>query len=164
MTVSADNFYNGQQTTYIRPQPRPDFSLPEFPTPQVSPTPTYDPSQNYLASALVGSIDHLRVGDIWISMSADMNTINFVGFTIQPIECVVDNQGVLTTYAVQKNTPVIFGPLAVQDGRFYANQNDAVLEGVIIPPDEAMGTVYLHYKTPAQGSRVTWVLLSLTPS
>ncbi len=152
LVFSANRAFLAQQSTYIRPAPRPDFSLTLFPTPMSSqPTPTFDPAGKYLAGALVGSIDHLRVGDIWISETPDDQAINYIQFTIQAVECTVQQNGLPFTFAVDQSAPIVYGPLRVRNGNFYANLDTTVVRGVIISPEEIMGTLYMRYTDPKTG-------------
>ncbi len=152
IVYSSNQAFLRQETTYVRPAPRPDFNLGNFPTPgSPQPTPTFDPHGKFLSGSLLGSIDHLRVGDIQISASPDNSTIYYVQFNLQPVECLVDQNGTLTTFAVDKSRPLVNGPLHVTQGTFYANQADGVVMGKIISDTEMMGTAYLHYSDPSSG-------------
>ncbi len=152
LVFSANRAFLAQQTTYIRPAPQPDYSLTVFPTPNSpQPTPTFDPAGKYLAGTLIGSIDHLSVGSIWISESPDDQAINYVQLTIQPVECTVQQNGLPYTFAVKDSQPWIDGPLRVQNGIFYANLDTTIIHGEIVSPEEIMGTLYLRYTDPKTG-------------
>jgi hypothetical protein len=151
MIYSANRYYQSQQSQYVRPAPRPDYSLPVFPVPTITrSTPTYDPNGKYLAGRVVGSIDHLRVGDVSISQSPSSQKVLYIQFSLQAVECLSEKNNGLTTYAIDESRVLVLAPpsgglMTAPDGRIYASQPDAVVQGKVISPEEIMGTVYLRF-------------------
>ena len=132
--------------------PRPDYSYSTFPTPiAAQPTPTYDPSSSFMAGS-VKTVDGLRAGTIWISLSPDRSTVRFVQVYMQRILC-HSSQVPGDLLAVEQSEQLINGPIPLQANRtFYMAQDMAVVQGVLSTLGEGSGTVYLRYLDPATNS------------
>ena len=151
LIFSANNAFATQFAPRAFDQPRPDYSFTAFPTPALAqPIPTYNPGSKHLSGALNSSMDGLRVGDVFISMPPDGETIQSIQISVNRILCYVQENGAATTYAVDQSKQLISGPLQVQpDGSFCAGQEMVSLHGIFSSPDEAHGTLYLRYIDPA---------------
>ena len=132
--------------------PRPDYSYSTFPTPiAAQPTPTYNPVSSFMAGS-VKTVDGLRAGTIWISLTPDKTTVNFVQVFMQRILCHASNTpgGLL---AVDQSEELINGPTPLEaNNTFFMAQDMAVVQGVVSPLGQASGTVYLRYADPATNS------------
>ena len=151
LIFSANNAFSANYKLLLRDEPRPDYSLPAFPTPLVAqPTPTYDPGAKYLAGPIKSAMDGLRVGDFWISMSPAGDTIYSIQVYIHRIVCNVQDGASVTTFAVDKSEQLIAGPIQIlEDKSFYAGQDMASIHGIAGALDQAYGTIHLRFTDPA---------------
>lgn len=151
LIFSANMAFAAEYTPQLRDEPRPDYSMPAFPTPlAVQPTPTYDPGAKYLAGPIKSAMDGLRVGDIWISRSPAGDTIYSIQVYTHRIECSVQDGTSGATFAVDKSEQLIAGPIQILDDKsFYAGQDMASIHGIAGAPDQAYGTVHLRFTDPA---------------
>lgn len=141
-----------EQSDYVRPAPRPDYTLGEFPTPALpQPTPTFNIGGRYLAGSLIGSIDHLRVGDLRISMADDNQSILYIQVRVQRTECLIMRDSAPNPFAVEDSIPAFYGPLPVKDGRFLATQDFGFISGKVVTDQKITGTMYLVYRDPQSG-------------
>jgi hypothetical protein len=134
----------------LRDEPAPDYSVPAFSTPLPSqPTPTYNPTSAFLAGPIKSALDSLRVGDIWISLTPNMDSINFIQVYMNRIQCNVQDGAPAGIFAVDKSEQLVNGPIPIQDDRtFFAAQDMAVFHGIIGTLDQGYGSVYLRYTDP----------------
>jgi hypothetical protein len=151
LIFSANIAFSTAYKPLLRDRPRPDYSMPAFPTPLAAqPTPTYDPSAKYMAGPIKSAMDGLRVGDIWISMSPEGETIHSIQVYIHRIECSVQEGTSVTTFAVDKSEQLIAGPIQILDDKsFYAGQEMAAIHGIAGELDQAFGTIHLRFTDPA---------------
>ncbi len=150
LILSANRAFTSQVQPNLRDEPAPELSMPAFPTPALpGPTPTFNPVSGYLAGPLISNFSGLRVGNIWISANKTDNSINFIQVYTNRIECRVQQGNTVSTFAVDQSQQIIPGPIQNQDGNFYAAQPMAVIQGIMITPASAYGTVYLHFTDPA---------------
>ncbi len=151
LTFSANNAFARQYQPVVLDRPRPDYSLPDFPTPAVpQPTPTFDPQAKYFAGPITSAMDGLRVGNVWVSMAPTGQSIYSIQVYMERIECSFQGAGSVTTHAVDASQQVIGGPIQIQeDGTFFGGQATAVVHGAVASSNEVHGTLYLRYVDPA---------------
>jgi len=155
LLFSANNAFAAQYKPGIRDEPSPGYSVPAFPNPVAAqPTPTYDPESKFLAGPITSELDGLRVGDMWISMAPDAQTIHYIQVYIHRIECDEQQTTTVNQLAVDKSEQLISGPIPIlADQSFYAGQDMVSVHGIAAGIDQANGTIHLEYIDPANKNR-----------
>ena len=146
LLFSANLAFMRQYIPSFIDEPKPDYSYPNFPAPvDLQPTPVYDPNSINLSGPILSSLDGLRVGQVLISLAADMTQIETILIQVNRISCNVQQDGKVTTYAVDQNKILVRGPVLLQDDSFYTSQMGTAVHGIITQNGQAHGTIYLQY-------------------
>ena len=148
--VSANSaFLRGYQPVVLD-EPRPDYSMPVFPTPaNPQPTSTYNPSDLHLAGNILSSMDGYRIGEIALDLSPDAPVVESIELYIFRVTCTTQQGSQVETFAVNEAKPFIWGPIQIQAQSFYVDQGVAIIHGYVNSSSSgAYGTLYLRYTDP----------------
>jgi hypothetical protein len=149
LLYSAGYAFQRDYNSFVMDAARPDYSFPEFPTPQVSqPTPVSSSGTVLLSGNITSGMDGLRVGSISIRVNSSVNTLEAIQVLIHRINCTVQQGTTPTIYAVDETKFWMPAPIQVTDGSFFASMDQAVLFGIFASPENAHGTLYIVYTDP----------------
>lgn len=147
--VSAGLAFAKNAQPLVVNEPSPSDSLVAFPTPiNLEPTPAYDPAALFMSGNITSALDGLRVGDMSVNVAASGQSIESIQVHLFRIACTIQSAQGTQTEAVDEHKLYIEGPIPVNEGSFFASQNQVVIHGVFSSSTSLHGTLYLSYTDP----------------